>query len=154
MSDPGRQDPGAGFCYLACRVGEEDVFEEARLYEQALKARTVAVADARRYVRDRLDGLLSSEKLAEAELLTSELVTNAVRHARLKDGDPIAFEVHVDADTVHVAVVDDGAGFDFSKIFEEPRDPLGGWRLFVVGRVSDRWGIASHPHTVWFEIDR
>lgn len=123
--------------------------------EQALQARPVAIADARRHVRDRLDDLLSPERVAEAELLTSELVTNAIRHARLKDGDPIALDVDVDADTVHVAVVDAGAGFDFTKIFDEPQDPLGGLGLILVGKMSDRWGIdASHPHTVWFEIDR
>ncbi len=122
--------------------------------EQALQARPVAVADARRYVRDRLEGLLSPRRLAEAELLTSELVTNAVRHARLKDGDPIGLDIDVDSDTVHVAVVDAGAGFDYSKILQEPGDLRGGWGLFLVDKVSDRWGIdASSPHSVWFEID-
>jgi anti-sigma regulatory factor (Ser/Thr protein kinase) len=123
--------------------------------EQALQARPVAVADARRHVRDRLEGHLSPRRLAEAELLTSELVTNAVRHARLRDGDPIGLDIDVDSDTVHVAVVDAGAGFDYSKILEEPGDLRGGWGLFLVDKVSDRWGIdASPPHSVWFEIDR
>jgi anti-sigma regulatory factor (Ser/Thr protein kinase) len=123
--------------------------------QQALQARPETVADARRSVRDRLDGLLSSRRLAEAELLTSELVTNALRHARLKEGDPIGLDIDVDTDTVHVAVVDGGKGFDFRKLFEEPRDPRGGWGLFLVDKVSDRWGIdASPPHSVWFEIDR
>jgi anti-sigma regulatory factor (Ser/Thr protein kinase) len=125
------------------------------LPQQALQARPVAASDARRYVRDRLVDLLSPRRLSEAELLTSELVTNAVRHARLKEGDTIGLDISVDADTVHVAVVDAGPGFDFSKIFDDPRDPRGGWGLILVGKVSDRWGIdASPPHTVWFEIDR
>jgi anti-sigma regulatory factor (Ser/Thr protein kinase) len=123
--------------------------------QQALQARPVSVADARRHLRDKLHGLLGSRRLAEAELLTSELVTNAVRHARLKEGDPIGLDIDVDTDTVHVAVVDAGAGFDFTKIFDEPRDPRGGWGLYLVDKVSDRWGIdASSPHSVWFEIDR
>jgi anti-sigma regulatory factor (Ser/Thr protein kinase) len=122
---------------------------------QALQARPVAVADARRHVRDRLEGLLRPRRLAEAELLTSELVTNAVRHAQLKEGDPIDLDIDVDTDTVHVAVVDGGKGFDFRKIFEEPGDRRGGWGLYLVDKVSDRWGIdASPPHSVWFEIDR
>ncbi len=123
--------------------------------QRALQARPEAVADARRHVRDRLDGLLSPDRLSEVELLTSELFTNAVRHARLKEGDPISLYVAVDTDTVHVAVVDGGSGFDFGKIFEKPRDPRGGWGLFLVDKVSDRWAIdASPPHSVWFEIDR
>ena len=125
------------------------------MLQQALQAQPEGVADARRHVRDRLDGLLSSEMVAEAELLTSELVTNAVRHAGLKERGVVNLEIDVDTDTVHVAVVDAGSGFDFTKIFEEPRDPRGGWGLFLVDKVSDRWGIdASPPHSVWFEIDR
>jgi anti-sigma regulatory factor (Ser/Thr protein kinase) len=123
--------------------------------QQALQARPVSVADARSHVRDKLHGLLGSQRLAEAELLTSELVTNAVRHARLKEGDPIGLEIDVDSDTVHVAVVDGGTGFDFGKLLEEPGDRRGGWGLYLVHKVSDRWGIdASPPHSVWFEIDR
>ena len=123
--------------------------------QRALQARPEAVADARRHVRDRLDGLLTPDRLSEVELLTSELFTNAVRHARLKEGDPISLYIDVDTDTVHVAIVDAGAGFDFSKIFDEARDPPGGWGLILVGKLSDRWEIdASPPHTVWFEIDR
>jgi anti-sigma regulatory factor (Ser/Thr protein kinase) len=122
--------------------------------QQALRARPVAVGDARRYVCDRLAGLLSPERIAEAALLTSELVTNAVRHAGLGDGDPIGLDIDVDTDTVHVAIVDGGAGFDYRKIFEQPGDRRGGWGLFIVDKVSDRWGIdASPPHSVWFEID-
>jgi anti-sigma regulatory factor (Ser/Thr protein kinase) len=123
--------------------------------QQALQARLVAVGDARRYVRDRLDGLLAPDRLAEVVLLTSELFTNAVRHAGLKEGDPIDLDIDVDTDTIHVAVVDAGSGFDYSKIFEERGDHRGGWGLFLVDKVSDRWGIdASSPHSVWFEIDR
>jgi anti-sigma regulatory factor (Ser/Thr protein kinase) len=105
-------------------------------------------------VRDRLDGLLTPDRLSEVELLASELFTNAVRHAGLKEGDPIDLDIDVDTDTVHVAVVDAGPGFDYSKIFEELGDPRGGWGLFLVDQVSDRWGIdPSPPHSVWFEID-
>jgi anti-sigma regulatory factor (Ser/Thr protein kinase) len=123
--------------------------------QQALQARPVAVADARKYVRDRLDGLLTPDRLSEVVLLTSELVTNAVRHAGLKEGDSVDLEIDVDSDTLHVAVVDAGSGFDYSKIFDEPGDHRGGWGLFLVDKVSDRWGIdATPPHSVWFEIDR
>jgi len=122
---------------------------------QALQARPVAVVDARRYVRERLGGLLTPDRLSEVELLTSELFTNAVRHAGLKEGDSIDLDVDVDTDTVHVAVVDAGSGFDYSKITEDPGDARGGWGLFLVDKVSDRWGIdPSPPHSVWFEIDR
>jgi anti-sigma regulatory factor (Ser/Thr protein kinase) len=123
---------------------------------QALQARPVSIADARKVVRDQLDGFLSPHKLAEAELLTSELVTNAVRHAQLKERDRIGLDIDVDADTVCVAVVDGGPGFDFGKIiFWEPGDRRGGWGLYIVDKLSYRWGIDGSPsHSVWFEIDR
>jgi anti-sigma regulatory factor (Ser/Thr protein kinase) len=141
-----------GFVALASRVAPNR--KEARVSQQALQARIEAVSDARRYVRDRLDGVLTPDRLSEVELLTSELFTNAVRHAGLEEGDRIHLDIDVDTDTVHVAVVDAGPGFDSSKIFHEPRDPGGGWGLFLVHKVSDRWGIdPSPPHSVWFEID-
>ena len=143
---------GRRFCRSVHRVGPEERRPTVR--QQALRARPVVVADARRYVRDRLDGVVTSDRLSDVQLLTSELVTNAVRHAGLKEGDAVYLEVDVDIDTVHVAVVDGGAGFDFSKILDEPGDPRGGWGLILVGKVSDRWGIDASPlHTVWFEID-
>ena len=77
--------------------------------EQALQARPVTIADARRYARDRLHGLLGPDKLADVQLMTSELVTNAVRHAGLNEEDAVNLEIYVDTDTVHVAVVDGGA---------------------------------------------
>jgi hypothetical protein len=53
------------------------------LAEQALRARPDAIGEAREYVRDRIADVLNPPKLYAAELLTSELVTNAVRHANV-----------------------------------------------------------------------
>ena len=125
------------------------------MFERSLQVRPVAVADARRHIHDRFDGLLSQRKLAEAELLTSELVTNAVRHARLKEENPIGLDIDVDTDTIHVAVVDGGTGLTSRRSTKSPETVAEDGVLFVVDKVSDRWGIdASPPHSVWFEIDR
>lgn len=123
--------------------------------ERALQAQPLAVAEARGYVRQRLAETLSSERLAEAELLTSELVSNALRHAQLGDEAEIRVEIEIEADSVRVSVVDAGAGFDFGKMFWEPPEAGGGWGLSYVEALADRWGIdASPPHSVWFEMER
>ena len=106
-------------------------------------------------MRDRLSDVLPPRKVAEVELLTSELVTNAVRHARLNEGDPIAIEIEAEPTKVRVSIIDAGAGFDVGKILRERPNHAGGWGLTLVENVADRWGIVDSPqHSVWFEIDR
>jgi anti-sigma regulatory factor (Ser/Thr protein kinase) len=100
--------------------------------KHALSAHPTAVSRARRYVRERLSDVLPPRKVAEVELLTSELVTNAVRHARLNEGDPIAIEIEAGPTKVRVSVIDAGAGFDFGRMLREPRNATGGWGLFLV----------------------
>lgn len=122
--------------------------------EQALRARPDAIGEARMYVRDRLADVLSPPKLYEAELLMSELVTNAVRHANVGEGAVIRIAIDVEPRTVHVSVMDAGEGFDLSKLVTKSPDSGGGWGLFLIETLADRWGVdASLPHKVWFEID-
>jgi anti-sigma regulatory factor (Ser/Thr protein kinase) len=131
------------------------VEKEDFLPEHALRALPISIAEARQRVRDRLGGVLEPEKLAEAELLTSELVTNAVRHAQVSDEATIEVAFEVGAGSVRVRVVDPGPGFDFEKILRTSPEEPGGWGLFLVEALTDRWGIdPPPPHSVWFEIDR
>lgn len=82
-------------------------------------------------------------------LLTTELVTNAVRHAK-SDAD-----VRVDAillpSFVRVEVVDQGEGFD-----PEVRHDAGGFGLRLVDKLSSRWGVEcdAGETRAWFELDR
>jgi anti-sigma regulatory factor (Ser/Thr protein kinase) len=124
------------------------------LSEHALRVRPDAIGEARMYVRDQLRDVLSPSKLYEAELLASELVTNAVRHAIVGEGAAIQLGIEVEPGTVRISVEDAGAGFDLSKVVPRSPDDSGGWGLFLIETLADRWGIdASPPHTVWFEID-
>jgi anti-sigma regulatory factor (Ser/Thr protein kinase) len=125
------------------------------LLRYALPARSTAIRGARAYVRDGRSGVLRPNKVAEAELLTTELFTNALRHAHLRAGDPVGLEVIVTPRSVRVSVIDAGSGFDFGKMLREPPNDTGGWGLFLVESIADRWGIdESPPHRAWFEIDR
>ena len=100
-----------------------------------------------------LEGRLDPAAIEDVRLLVSELITNSVRHARPGSGDTIGLDVAVARGTVRVEVCDDGIGFE-----PRPRQPgqskAGGWGLFLVEKLSDRWGvIRNHITRVWFEID-
>jgi anti-sigma regulatory factor (Ser/Thr protein kinase) len=100
-------------------------------------------------VEQRIDSAL----MDDVRLLVSELVTNSVRHSDAEPPDAVRLEVAVDSETVRVEVADGGSGFA-----PRPRQPgqskAGGWGLFLVDRLADRWGVAqNHLSRVWFEID-
>jgi anti-sigma regulatory factor (Ser/Thr protein kinase) len=104
-----------------------------------------------------LNGLLewSDGPLEDAKLLTSELVTNSLRHAGLGPTDWIEISVQRPPPTLRVMVCDPGVGF------APPADPQlpppsqpDGRGLFIISRIADRWGVLTGARTcVWFEID-
>ena len=124
------------------------------MIEHALRTGSVAPGEARRHLRDRLVRDLPPQVVADIELLTSELVSNAVRHATMDASDTIRLNIAIGPQTIRVAVMDGGAGFDSAKLDPSPGPDEGGWGLFLVEEMSHRWGIDKDPHGVWFEIDR
>ena len=101
-------------------------------------------AAARRALGDLADHL-PRRRLQDAQLLVSELVTNAIRHAGLDDGDTI---------TLSVEVSDPGPGFAPAELYPDSDHPSG-WGLYLVRELSDRWGVERNALTrVWFELDR
>jgi anti-sigma regulatory factor (Ser/Thr protein kinase) len=101
-----------------------------------------------------LDQRVDEEVLADVRLLVSELVTNSIRHSDMAPGATVGLDVTLDASRIRVEVSDSGRGFE-----PRPRKPgqskAGGWGLFLVDRLADRWGVARNHFThVWFEIDR
>jgi anti-sigma regulatory factor (Ser/Thr protein kinase) len=113
-----------------------------------------SVGAARRLVRaqlaqaDRPRSTLQAEVADAAGLLVSELVTNAIMHART----PVEVRVSV-TDTVLRAEVSDG-----SQTLPAPRRPIGlagtGRGLQLLEQVATRWGVLSTDtgKTVWFEL--
>src|SRR5204863_7726881 len=94
------------------------------------------------------------QRLSGLRLLTSERVANCVRHGGCVPERPIRVRVSVMDTHVRVSVVDSGPGF---AVPEEPGLPGvdGGWGLFLVDRLADRWGTDGEgATTVWFELDR
>jgi anti-sigma regulatory factor (Ser/Thr protein kinase) len=106
--------------------------------------------------RGGLTRFLSSETLApelleNAALLTTELVTNSVRHSALGASQFITLHCDLDDRRLLVRVTDAGGPFPLSS----PREDVGGWGLLLVAEVSDRWAVHRNaPNSVWFELDR
>jgi anti-sigma regulatory factor (Ser/Thr protein kinase) len=110
-----------------------------------------SVAEARAKVLEVLSPQLDKARVDTVKLLISELVTNAVRHGG-SGGDPVELHARWNSQ-VRVEVVDHGHGF-----VPAPRsggdDEPGGYGLFLVGSLADRWGVETAGHTtVWFELE-
>jgi len=108
-----------------------------------------SVAEARSRVLEAVGPELADGQLETLRLLVSELVTNAVRHG----GNAEPVEVHAAwGSEVRVEVVDHGDGFSPAPRPGELDEP-GGFGLFLVGRLADRWGVETNSSTrVWFVL--
>jgi anti-sigma regulatory factor (Ser/Thr protein kinase) len=92
--------------------------------------------------------------LREAELLVTELVSNAIRHGRLAADDVVVLEVGISGSTLRVEVTDGGPGFDPASALERNPEANGGWGLLLVSRIAKRWGVTrGTPNVAWFEIE-
>ena len=84
-----------------------------------------------------------------ADVLTSELVTNAVRHSGSAN---LLLRLIWELGRLRVEVEDDGGG----TVRVEPADPRGGhgYGLVLVDELSDAWGWepTASGKRVWFEI--
>ncbi|MFI2203218.1 SpoIIE family protein phosphatase [Streptomyces sp. NPDC020192] len=105
------------------------------------------VARARRLVRAQLLAWGLPQAVETAELLVSEVVTNAVRHA---GSEPVDLRV-VRADALLFEVTDDEPALP-AMLGAGPHDESGRG-LRVVSRLAREWGATASGHrkTVWFE---
>jgi anti-sigma regulatory factor (Ser/Thr protein kinase) len=120
---------------------------------RVLLSSPASFVEARRFVRDTAAGSASRQVLDDATLLTSELVTNAVRHAGHAAEDLIDITVSVEERILRVTVRDRGPGFDPDELVT--RSGLGGWGLELVRKLSSRWGVdrGELGNDVWFEMN-
>ena len=114
-------------------------------------AEPTAVRRARRAVRDVLASApVDDDAVAEVMLLVSELVSNAVRHAACGSFE---LRLSVRPERLRLEVHDDGSGF--SPVVAPRRDGTGGYGLFIVQQLADRWGVeCENGSSVWLEVDR
>jgi anti-sigma regulatory factor (Ser/Thr protein kinase) len=108
------------------------------------------VGTARRFVRDVLeDNAVDTDVVETVELLTSEVITNALVHAR--SAPKLAVRVRNEAVRVEVA--------DVSPVVPIRRDidenALSGRGIAIVDSLASGWGVTGlspHGKTVWFEV--
>lgn len=113
-----------------------------------------SAASAARNALLALDERLDGRVLDDIRLLVSELVTNAIRHAEAPSGGEVGLDVSIESGRVRVEVADPGGGFEPQPRDDEMTRP-GGWGLYLVDRIADRWGVVrNRMNRVWFELDR
>ncbi len=108
-----------------------------------------SAAAARVLVQETLPGWGCDELLDDARLVVTELVSNAVLHARTT----LQVQCEVNAHALRIAVTDSAAGAVAVRSFD-PRNHLGGRGLRIVEDLADRWGIDRTDDggkTVWAE---
>ena len=115
----------------------------------------MAARCARRAVREELGDALPKRRLADVELLVSELATNSVRHGGCGESDELSMEAAVERDRVRVRLCDRGLGFEPPISSRPASGSTGGYGLVLLERLSDRWGIQRDDgFSVWFEVHR
>ena len=104
---------------------------------------------ARHFVTGVLERAGADGRLDDAELLTSELVANAVLHART------AFRVSVDLDGDRLRVEVHDASDDAPVRRDPGPRATGGRGVLIVDALADRWGVEpdGDGKAVWFELD-
>jgi two-component sensor histidine kinase len=87
-------------------------------------------------------------------IATTELISNAVRHGGLSEGDEIRLSVEVSVDVVRVDV-EQPTSAEAACVSEAGADPDGRFGLVIVDVLTERWGVTrGEPGHVWFEVSR
>jgi anti-sigma regulatory factor (Ser/Thr protein kinase) len=106
---------------------------------------------ARRALEHHFASRVDRDTLASVELLTTELVSNAVRHGGADEENTVVLHLATSLTCLRVEVRDPGKGF-------EPGAPMpygeGGYGLFIVSEVASRWGVSNDDgNCAWFELE-
>ena len=114
-----------------------------------LPPEAASVREARHRVADTTAGY-PEDVCTTVALLTSELASNAVVHART----PFTVTATIDREIIRVAVSDAGGPQRPAIPVREPMAE-GGWGLSMVATAANRWGVDDDDGrtTVWFEIN-
>jgi anti-sigma regulatory factor (Ser/Thr protein kinase) len=110
-----------------------------------------SVPRARERVIQLAEPFVARARLADLRLVISEVITNAVRHG---GSGEMLVAVTPKQGYLCVQVTDTGDGFAPRPRAFEPDDD-GGFGLFLVERLTRRWGLTRENSNtrVWFEFD-
>ena len=120
--------------------------------ELVLAAEPIAVRQARSWLSTVARGVVGARRLSDLELVLTEVITNAVRHGA--PGGAVRVAATPKDAFLCVQVTDEGPGL-VPKPGAMASDEHGGFGLFIVERLTRRWGVTREDrHTrVWFEFD-
>ncbi len=120
-----------------------------------LKFSAVAVGTARRRIRGELaDAGVAPPVLDDVEVVASELLGNAVRHARAIAGGVLLLGWRIEDGEVTVRVTDGGSG----RTVERREAGLlsdSGRGLHIIEKLASSWGVVDHAgglRTVWAAV--
>jgi anti-sigma regulatory factor (Ser/Thr protein kinase) len=115
-------------------------------------AASVGVA-RRRIVADLLSAGTFESVAADAAIVVTELITNALRHARPLPGAVIRVGWLLSTDNVEVEV-SDGGGATTPTLSDPVQSATSGRGLGIVDRLSRQWGVrqAEGEMTVWAQV--
>ena len=119
-----------------------------RIARLALPPVPTSAADARRFVGSTLVGWGSDDVADAARLLVSELVTNAVLHARTD----VEVVVKLRRKGVRVEVRDGSPATPTVRHYDD--EAMTGRGIALVDQLANRWGVDTRNSgkTVWFEL--
>ncbi|HUS61923.1 MAG TPA: ATP-binding protein [Acidimicrobiales bacterium] len=87
---------------------------------------------------------VTGDRLDRAQVIISEVVTNAVRHGSPGSDDLIVVDLAATHDVVTGCVTDRGPAFDVPASAPRP-DRVGGFGLHIIGRMADTWSVDQLP---------
>ncbi|HSL10909.1 MAG TPA: ATP-binding protein [Actinomycetota bacterium] len=118
--------------------------------------RIPATPDASRVARQALDGwlndLVGRDRADDVRLLTTELVSNAIRHGGVPQGSDITVDVAAFESSVTV-FVRQPTSVERVALRTGGAPEEGGLGLQLVDRLADGWGVEHGiPGSVWFGV--
>ena len=124
------------------------------MIEENLPPAPPAPAEARRIVASVMPPL-RPETRDDVALMTSEVVSNAVRHGSHDSAQGISLRVDRREHNMRVEVLNDGPSFMPEPRFQPDDERDGGYGLYLVDRLSSAWGVEPEGGRtkVWFEVD-
>jgi serine/threonine-protein kinase RsbW len=164
VSPAGTADPGAADEGLADhddQDGGSAHSEIAPRFRECFTGHPEQVARARHFVAGGLAGCTGA---ADAELLTSELATNAVQHSATGHGGTFIVAISHAPGRVRVTVTDGGSATFPAVAVAAEELVTSGRGLLLVDCLAERWGYAGGPDqpgesrvpaaggAVWFEL--
>lgn len=121
----------------------------------ALDLRLAPDHDAPRVARQALADWLPTTVASHAQLVISELVTNAVLHAEMDPFEEITVRARLTGDALRLEVEDTGRGFVRPALAMPAPESRMGRGLPIVARLARCWGVGPHPaggFRVWAKL--